>query len=93
MRTLGVFPKVSIFQEVKMKLKGRVIHIVSNLFYVQADDIIYECTSRGIFKTTALKPVVGDKVWIEGENKKGNILEVIERTSYLKRPKIANITQ
>ena len=76
-----------------MKIKGKIINIVSNIFYVEVDEKIYECTSRGIFKTKELKPVVGDDVLIEVENAKGNILEIIDRKKYIKRPKMANLTQ
>jgi len=76
-----------------MKLKGKVINIVSNIFYVEAEEKAYECTSRGIFKTKDLKPVVGDNVVIELENEKGNIVEVVDRENYIKRPKMANLTQ
>jgi len=76
-----------------MKIKGKIINIVSNIFYVEVEDKIYECTSRGIFKTKDLKPVVGDDVLIEVENEKGNILEIVDRTKYIKRPKMANLTQ
>ena len=50
-----------------MKIKGRVLHIVSNLFYVEAENKLYACTSRGVFKTNDVKPVVGDIVTIEAE--------------------------
>ena len=76
-----------------MKLKGKIINIVSNIFYVEVEDKIYECTSRGIFKTKDLKPVVGDEVIIEVENNVGNILEIVDRQNYIKRPKMANLTQ
>lgn len=76
-----------------MKIRGKIINIISNIFYVEVDGKIYECTSRGIFKTKDLKPVVGDSVLIEVENEKGNILEIVDRTKYIKRPKMANLTQ
>lgn len=76
-----------------MKLKGKIINIVSNIFYVEVEEKVYECTSRGIFKTKDLKPVVGDNVCIEVENDKGNILEIVDRQNYIKRPKMANLTQ
>ena len=76
-----------------MKIKGKIINIVSNIFYVEVQDKIYECTSRGIFKTKEEKPVVGDNVLIEIENEKGNILEIVDREKYIKRPKVANLTQ
>lgn len=76
-----------------MKLKGKIINIVSNIFYVEVEEKIYECTSRGIFKTKDLKPVVGDNVLIEVENERGNIIEIVDRQKYIKRPKMANLTQ
>ena len=76
-----------------MKLKGKIINIVSNIFYVEVEKNVYECTSRGIFKTKDLKPVVGDNVLIELEETKGNILEIVDRENYIKRPKMANLTQ
>lgn len=76
-----------------MKLKGRIINIVSNIFYVESEKNIYECTSRGIFKAKDIKPVVGDNVLFNIENNVGNIVEIVDRKSYIKRPKIANLTQ
>lgn len=75
-----------------MVVEGRIITIISNLFYVELDNNkIIECTSRGIFKNKDIKPVVGDIVKIDNEN--NSILEVLNRTSYIKRPKIANVTK
>lgn len=76
-----------------MRFKGKIINIVSNIFYVEVNETIYECTSRGIFKTKDLKPVVGDNVFIEVENNIGNIVEITDREKYIKRPKMANLTQ
>ena len=76
-----------------MKVKGKIINIVSNIFYVEVENKIYECTSRGIFKAKDEKPVVGDDVLIEVENDTGNILEIVDRKKYIKRPKMANLTQ
>lgn len=76
-----------------MKIKGKIINIISSIFYVETNKKIYECTSRGIFKTKELKPVVGDDVLIELKNEKGNIIEVLDRKKYIKRPKMANLTQ
>ena len=47
------------------KIEGKIINIISNIFYVEADKKIYECTSRGIFKKSEIQPVVGDNVLIE----------------------------
>ena len=58
-----------------MKLKGKITNIISNIFYVEVEGNSYECTSRGIFKTKDLKPVVGDNVLIgAGAKILGNIV-------------------
>ena len=57
---------------------------------------IYEATARGKFKKEEITPVVGDFVEIEvtdEENKKAVIHTILERKVYVKRPKLANITQ
>ncbi len=57
---------------------------------------IYEATARGKFKKEEITPVVGDLVEIEvtdEENKKAVIDTVFKRNVYIKRPKLANITQ
>lgn len=70
---------------------GRIINIISNQFYVEINNQIIQCTSRGIFKEKNEKPVVGDIVKVDiSEN---IIVELCTRNSYMKRPKIANITQ
>ena len=71
--------------------KGRIINIISNIFYVEIDNEIIECTSRGIFKEKEEKPVVGDIVKIDTKDK--SILEIIDRKNYIKRPKSANISK
>ena len=71
--------------------QGRIINIISNIFYIEIENEIIECTSRGIFKDKDIKPVVGDIVKVNIKDK--SILEVLERTSYIKRPKVANITK
>lgn len=76
-----------------MKEQGRIINIISNIFYVEVGDNIFKCTSRGIFKEKEEKPVVGDNVLIEIDNENGNILEIVDRKKYIKRPKMANLTQ
>ena len=74
--------------------KGLVINIISNLFIVETNNKTYECTSRGKFKKEEILPVVGDIVDIEMLNEtKGVINNVHKRKSYIKRPKIANISQ
>ena len=74
-----------------MKIEGKITNIISNAFFVEADKKQYKCSSKGKFKTEEIKPVVGDNVIIEDET--NTILEVKNRHTYIKRPKIANVSQ
>ncbi len=77
-------------------LKGQIISNISNLYQVNIENEIVECTPRGKIKQEELSPVVGDYVEIEKlekETKKGIISKVLPRSMYSKRPKLANLTQ
>lgn len=77
-------------------MRGIIIENISNLYRIKAQNKIYEATARGKFKQNEITPVVGDNVEIEildEENKKAVIEEIEERKVYIKRPKLANITQ
>ena len=78
-------------------MQGIIIENISNLYRVEAENKgIYEASARGKFKNQEITPVVGDKVEIEiidKENKKAVINKIEERKVYIKRPKLANITQ
>lgn len=73
-------------------LNGRIIKGIGGFYYVKAaDNVIYECKARGIFRKDNVKPAIGDFVDISVENGKGSIEKIYERTSYLIRPTVANI--
>lgn len=78
-------------------MQGLVIENISNLYKIEIENKqIYQATARGKFKRDEITPVVGDKVDIEildKENKKAIIEEILPRKVYVKRPKLANITQ
>jgi len=74
-------------------MQGRIIGNIANLYKVEANNKIYDATARGKFKNQEISPVVGDEVEIEIENEIGIIEEILPRKTYIKRPKIANITQ
>lgn len=77
-------------------MRGIIIENISNLYKIKAQNKIYEATARGKFKQNEITPIVGDNVEIEildEENKKAVIEEIGERKVYIKRPKLANITQ
>lgn len=77
-------------------MHGIIIENISNLYRIKAESKIYEATARGKFKQNEITPVVGDNVEFEildEENRKAVIEEIRERKVYIKRPKLANITQ
>ena len=77
-------------------LKGKIVNNISNLYYVESENGEYECNARGKFKKDDISPVVGDNVLIDvidEENKKAVIDTIEERRNYIKRPKLANLTQ
>ena len=77
-------------------VEGKIVNNISNIYFVEVENVIYECNARGKIKNTEISPVVGDIVLIEildEENKKAIIDEIQERKNYIKRPKLANITQ
>ena len=77
-------------------MQGLMVENISNMYKVKAEDKIYESTARGKFKKEDITPVVGDMVELEiidETNRKAVIKEIKDRTVYIKRPKLANITQ
>ena len=72
-------------------MKGQIVKILSNLYFVNCEDKIYECHSRGNFRNKNITPVVGDYCVIDEKN--NYILEILPRKNYLIRPLVANIDQ
>ena len=69
--------------------KGKIIKINSDTFTVTLSDSIIETKSRGKFRNLKIKPLVGDNVLINKEDKV--IEEILPRDNYLLRPPVANI--
>jgi len=77
-------------------MEGRIIKAIAGFYYVHNGEEAYECRARGIFRNKGIKPLVGDIVEIEvlsDEDKKGNLIEIKERKSFLIRPAVANPDQ
>lgn len=70
-------------------LKGRIKSINSTKYLVDVNDTIYDCTVRGIFRKKKLTPLVGD--YVEINEKDLQIVEILPRNNFLKRPNIANV--
>jgi ribosome biogenesis GTPase len=77
-------------------VQGVIIGNIANLYKIKSENKIYEAVARGKLKKQEIIPVVGDKVEIKiinKDNSKATIEEIKPRITYIKRPKIANVTQ
>lgn len=74
--------------------EGRIVKALSGFYYVQAEDGIYACKGRGVFRKQKITPLVGDFVTFDYTDKnEGYIQTIADRKNELTRPPIANITQ
>ncbi|MCQ2800699.1 MAG: ribosome small subunit-dependent GTPase A [Bacilli bacterium] len=72
-------------------MKGLIIALSCGIYSVSSEGTIYNLTARGVFRNQGIKPTVGDEVEF---NPDSMVIEIVyPRTSYLKRPPIANISQ
>lgn len=77
-------------------MQGIIVENISNLYKIKINNEIYEAIARGKLKNNEIIPVVGDIVEgeiLNKEERKAIIEEIKERKVYIKRPKLANITQ
>lgn len=74
--------------------KGQIIKALSGFYYVEVNNIIYQCRASGKFRKDEITPLVGDfcEFTIENENE-GYIRKILERKNELVRPPICNIDQ
>ena len=76
---------------------GKIVKGIAGFYYVHVVEFgLYECKAKGVFRKEKIKPLVGDNVEIDvldEAEKKGNIVEVLERKNELIRPAVANIDQ
>jgi ribosome biogenesis GTPase len=77
-------------------MQGIIIENISNQYKVKVEETVYKSMARGKLKKDDCSLAVGDFVDIEVTNKEKceAVIERLEpRKSYIKRPKIANISQ
>ena len=72
-------------------MKGQIVKISSDLFFVNSNDQIYPCKCRGIFRKEHITLVVGDYVLFDRDKK--IIEDVLPRKNVFDRPKVSNIDQ
>ncbi len=76
--------------------KGLIISNISNVYEVEniENNSVIKCIPRGKLKKDDIIPVVGDNIEFEFQTDgTGVITKILERRSYIKRPKMSNITQ
>ena len=78
-------------------MNGKIVKGIAGFYYVHVvESGLYECKAKGVFRKEKIKPLVGDVVEIDvldETEKKGNIIDILERTNELIRPAVANIDQ
>lgn len=74
-----------------MNKTGRIIKNISNIWTVEADNVLYECKASGKVRNTLLTPLVGDIVEFDADN--SYILKINKRKNSLIRPVVANVDQ
>lgn len=74
--------------------QGRILKGIGGFYYVEAENNIYECKARGVFRKRGTTPFAGDWVQISlAGNESCTIEEVMPRKNMLVRPPCANIDQ
>ena len=75
-----------------MTKNGRIVKGIGGFYYVDADDVIYECKARGSFRKKNITPMVGDNVSITvNDNAENTIDEIFARKNQLTRPPLSNL--
>ena len=72
-------------------MKGQVVKVISDEFFVKINDEIISCKERGKLRNLKTLPLVGDFVLID--EKKRVIEEILPRKNMIIRPMVANIDQ
>jgi len=75
-----------------MNCQGIITKGIGGFYYIQANEGIYECKARGIFRKNNISPLAGDYCEIQVlPDFKGNIEKIMPRKNFFVRPPIANI--
>ncbi len=73
-------------------LEGTIVKLIGGIYFVDASEVVYECTARGVFRKKGISPSCGDKAVIEvTSERKGVIIEICERENEIIRPPLANL--
>ena len=70
-------------------MNGQIVRIISDLYTVKIDNMLYGCRARGVFRNKGITPLVGDNCIVDTD--KNIIVKILDRKNELKRPPIANV--
>lgn len=82
-------------------IHGKIIKGIASFYYVKAENTVYECSARGIFRKRAISPLIGDNVEISvkhteslrGGYETASIETILPRKNEMIRPPVANVDQ
>ena len=79
-----------------MSVQGKIIKSIAGFYDVYAEDTLYRCRAKGVFRSLGEKPLVGDDVLIDvtdtvSDPKEGNVVRLLPRRNDLIRPNVANV--
>ena len=66
-----------------MVKQGRILKGIGGFYYVEAEETIYECKARGVFRKRGTTPLAGDWVQVCIDNDTGTIEEIFPRKNML----------
>ena len=69
--------------------KGQILKIHSDFYYVESDNVVFECKLRQVLRKQKQLIYVGDYVEFES----GAIVNILPRKNFITRPTVANIDQ
>ena len=73
-------------------MQGVILKGVGGFYYVLADEQVYECKARGIFRKNRIKPMVGDHVDIAlAPDGQATIESIFPRINEFDRPPVSNV--
>ena len=72
-------------------MEGKIVGLTCGVYSVLVDGIILKIPARGLFRKNNHQPLVGDNVIVDDNY--SMIIDIKDRTSCLKRPRIANLDQ
>lgn len=77
-----------------MMQQGRILKGIGGFYYVESNQVIYECKARGVFRKRGLTPLAGDLVeFTPNDDATGAIEAILPRKTVLVRPACANLDQ